>query len=251
MRYKLLFLIGFILLFFSYNDVSASSINYNLKIDKDLHCYETIIYSIDAKDIKRDGNYHFLTSIVDDPVYFDSKNELKYNKTKQKVSNGYLVTLKYDYAYLFLSKSRIVDECFADSKLTNVDSYISFSASGFYCAHRADSINVVINTDLNVLNSNATSINGNNYTWNNISNNFNMNFNVRIPYIEDEPMDDIPGDTNTNANNNNSNSNNKKVEKEKKHVNKYVVLGTIGVLVFGTFVVFIALRVKNSKLNKI
>ena len=34
-------------------------------------------------------------------------------------------------------------------------------------------------------------------------------------------------------------------------INKYVVLGTIGVLVFGTFVVFIALRVKNSKLNKI
>ena len=163
MKYKYLFLLICTLILFSFSNVNASSINYNLKIDKNLHLYETIIYNVDKKDIKKGSDYNFLTSIVNDPIYFDLKEEIKYKKNKQKTSNGYLVTLKHDYSYLFLTKSRIVNECFVKKNIRNNIKYLSLTASDFYCSHRADNIRVTINTDLNVLNTNSTSSEGNNY----------------------------------------------------------------------------------------
>ena len=145
-------------------------------------------------------------------------------------------------------KSRIVNECFANNKVNANGSYISFTASDFYCSHRADSINVSITTDLYVLNSNAKSVNGNNYTWNNVSNNFSINFAVQLPRSEENPMDD---DNEQSNDGNNSSSSDENVKKEKKHINKYVVLGVIGVLVFGVITVFIILKTRNNELNKI
>ena len=250
MKYKYLFLIGFVLILFSFDNVNASSINYNLRIDKNLHLYETITYNVDKKDIKNDGYYHFLTSIVNDPVYFDLKKELKYKKTKKKINNGYLVTLKHDYSYLFLSKSRIINECFVQKDLNNNNSYLSFTASDFYCAHRADTINVTINTDLQVLNTNSTNNTDNNYTWNNINKDFNIRFQVGIPTIENEPMDDVNSKTTDNASNDKS-STEKESEKENKHITKYVIIGIIGIISISAIAITIFLKSKKSSLNKI
>lgn len=246
MKFKYFIFVIFALLF-SFTDVKASSIDYNIRVDKDLHFYETITYNVDKKDVKKDGNYHFLTSIVNDPIYFDLKENNRYKKTKKNVTNGYLVTLKYDYPHLFLLNSRIVNECFTNKDYDSNNSYVSFSASGFYCSHRADNISVTVTTDLQV-SSNANSIEGNNYVWNNINSDFDMNISVKVPEIEDEPMDHINTD---NDDNSNSNSSNTEEDNQKHHINKYVVLGIVGTLLIIGFGVVIVLKSKNNDLNKI
>ena len=56
MKIKYLFLLFVLFLGFSFTNVSASSINYNLQIDKDMFFHENIVYNVDSKDIKRDGS---------------------------------------------------------------------------------------------------------------------------------------------------------------------------------------------------
>ncbi len=249
MKLKFINFVVFVICIFSFVNVNASSIDYNVRIDKDLHFYETINYSIDKKDVKNDGNYNFLTSIVNDPVYFDLKEDNVYKKSKTNTTNGYLVTLKYDYSHLFLTKSRILNECFVDKDFDSNAKYISFSASDFYCSHRADSIKVSITTDLDVSSSNASSSEGNVYTWDNVSKDFNMSFRAKVPSIETEPMDDIQ--TENQQSNSSDNQNNVNTNKEKKHINKNVVFAIIGVLIITSFGVIIILKSKNNNLNKI
>ena len=248
MKFKYFIFTIFVILLVNCTNVKASSIDYNLRIDKDLHFYETITYNVDKKDVKKDGNYHFLTSIVNDPIYFDLKETNQYTKTKKNTTSGYLVTLKYDYPHLFLSNSRIVNECFADKDFDSNNSYVSFNATDFYCSHRADNISVTITTDLQV-SSNANSIEGNNYIWNNINNDFAMNARVAIPAVYNEPMDDI--NTDDNSINNNSSSSDTEEDNQKHHINKYVFLGIVGALLIIGFGVTIVLKTKNNDLNKI
>ena len=247
---KYLIFVFFILLIVSYTNVNASSINYNVIVDKDFQLYETITYNIDKKDVKNDGYYHFLTSIVNDNVYFDLKEEIKYNKTKQTTSNGYLVTLKYDYASLFLSKSRIINECFVKKQIQNNTDYVSFQASDFYCAHRADNIRVSIVTDLDVVKSNATSHNGNAYVWDNIDDKFNINIKIKQPNLEITPMDDIHSDINNNDNDNGIDSDNSEENdnNENNRISTSIILITGAVLVFSIIGVSIALKRKKGVL---
>ena len=253
MKIRYLFLIIFILLCSIYTNVNASSINYNLRIDNSLQFYETITYNFDEKDVKKDGNYSFLTYIVNDPIYFDLNEEIKYDKNKKNITNGYIITLKNDYSYLFLSKSRIINECFVNKKFDNTNNYISFVASDFYCSHRADNIKVSINTDLTVLSSNANSSENNTYIWDNITDNFTVNFRIKVPNIESEPMDDI----NNNENGNDASDvedgdlQNKETEREKHHINKYVVLGILGVVLITSLGAVIVLKSRSNSLNKI
>lgn len=243
MRLRYLFLIVFIHLCFSTFNVNASSINYNLRIDKSLHFYETITYNVEKKDVKNDGNYYFLTSIVKDPIYFDLKEEVRYKKSKVTSNNGYIVSLKHDYSYLFLSKSRIINECFVNKNYNNSGSSITFEASDFYCSHRADSIKVTINTDLDVLNSNANSSNNNTYIWNNMSNNSSIKFKVKRPDIETEPMDDVLESEQTEESSNNE-------EPSKKSISSNVLI-VIFFLVFVIVVIgFMILKRKKEELDR-
>ena len=253
MKIRYLFLIIFILLCSIYTNVNASSINYNLRIDNSLQFYETITYNVDEKDVKKDGNYSFLTSIVNDPIYFDLNEEIKYDKNKKNITNGYLVTLKNDYSYLFLSKSRIINECFVNKKFDNTNNYISFVASDFYCSHRADNIKVSINTDLTVLSSNANSSENNTYIWDNITDNFTVNFRIKVPNIESEPMDDINNNENGNdaSDVEDGDSQNKETEREKHHINKYVALGIVGLVLITGLGAVIVLKSRSNSLNKI
>lgn len=245
MKFRYLFIIVSILLCFDTFNVNASNINYNLRIDKNLHFYETITYNIEQKDIKRDDNHNFLTSIVDDPVYFDLKEENRYKKSKTKTDKGYLVTLKHDYSYLFLPRSRIINECFVNKNYNNTKRELSFEGSDFYCAHRADTIKVSINTDLDVSYSNASSSNNNAYVWNNISNNFSIKFRVRKPTIETEPMDDI---TETEQNEQTEKPISTK-ENNKKSVNGYVLVSIISLAFVIIVIGIIFLKRKKDKLD--
>ena len=242
MKIKYLFLIFAFFLFFSFSDVHATNINYNLQIDKDMYFHEKIVYDVDSKDIKRDGTYHFLTYIVDKPVYFDLNEEIKYKKSKTTTSTGYRVTLQHDYLYMFLSKSRIINECFTNKNINNTSRYVSVSFSDFYCAHRADNIKVVINTSLDVITSNASSHNGNTYIWNNVSNNFSLNFKVQMPPLEEDPMDHIHDDEKDDDVDDNTTT-------QKKHANKVVILSLIAGFVIFLLCGFVLLKRKKDQLD--
>lgn len=244
MRLKNLFIVVSMLLCISVFNVNASSINYNLRIDKNLHFYETITYSIDQSNIKKDGNYHFLTSVVYDPIYFDLNEEVRYKKSKVTTNNGYLITLKHDYSYLFLSKSRIINECFANKNYKNNNTELSFEASDFYCSHRADNIKVSINTDLDVLYSNTSSNNNNTYIWNNISNNFSIKFRVKRPNIESEPMDDVDDNEQTEEPSNNEETN-------KNGISSYILISIFILLLIFVLIGFIILKRKKKELDTI
>lgn len=243
MKFRYLFIIVSILLCFITFNANASSINYNLRIDKSLHFYETITYSIEQNDIERDGNYNFLTSIVDDPIYFDLKEEIRYKKSKVSANNGYLVTLKHDYSYLFLQNSRIINECFANKNYKNNNRELSFEASDFYCSHRADNIKVNINTDLDVVYSNANSSNNNTYIWNNMSSNSSIKFRVKRPNIETEPMDDLVDNEQTEEPNNNEETN-------KKSISSNVLLAIFALVFVIVVIGFMILKRKKDKLDR-
>ncbi len=246
MKIKQLFFIFGLFLSFGLTNVYASSINYNLQIDRDMNFHERIIYNIDSKDIKRDGNYHFLTAILDKPVYFDLQEDIRYRKSKSTTSSGYAVTLQNDYPYMFLSKSRILNECFTKKQINNTPSYISLSASEFYCSHRADQIKVIINTPLNVLSSNASSNNGNTYIWDNVSDSFSLSFKVQTPTVEDDPMDhsnvDVEEEDTANDTNNQI--------KEKRNTSFIIISLVIAILFISLLFGVIVLKKKKDSLDK-
>lgn len=247
------------LFFCSINLVNASSINYNVKIDKNLHFYETITYNIDKKDVKTNGNYDFLTSVVNDTIYFDLKEEIPYTKNKRSDNNQYIVTLKNDYASLFLEKSRILNECFTNRNIENTISTFSFRASEFYCNHRADKITVTVTTDLEVESSNASQTTNNQYIWNNINKDFNMNIKLKMSAMEDEPMDETTDNTdNTNTDNQKQQEQqqeeqqkDKKENTKKSNIAIYIFAGIIMIIALGVIFVVPTLKKKSSSINKI
>lgn len=243
MKIKYLFFIFGLFLSFGFTDIYASSINYNLQIDRNMTFHEKIIYNIDSKDIKRDGNYHFLTSILDKPIYFDLQEDIRYKKSKSTTSNGYTVVLQNDYPYMFLSKSRILGECFTKKQINNTARYISLSASEFYCSHRADQIKVVISTPLNVMTSNASSHNGNTYIWDNISERFSIRFRVQTPAVEDNPLDNIEEEEETTDDVNK--------QTQKKNGTSFIIISlVIAILFVSLLFVVIVLKKRKEALDK-
>ena len=223
MKIKVLF-VAFFCFFVGIFSVNASSITYNLDIDKDLQFSENIIYKVKNSELDKSVNYDFLTSVVNDSIYFDNDKTVKYKKTKSYNNGMYTVNLRNKYSYVFLSNSRILKECFStfDYDISSEDS-ISFKGnSTFYCTHRANDIVVNITTPLKVSNQNATRVDGNTYTWTGIDDDFELRFGINTENSEssESPMDDIDKvDNNQNENGNgsqnqNQNQNNNVTEKE-------------------------------------
>lgn len=246
MRLKDLFLICSIVLCLSFTNANASSIDYNLTIDENMQFHEKITYNVEQKDITTDGSYNFLSSIVNDPVYFDLKKEVEYKKTKINTANGYMITLQHEYSYLFLSKSRILNECFTDNQIDNTNEYISLDASDFYCSHRADNIKITINTDkkMKVIDSNATTTSNNMYIWSNITNDFSLSFKVQFPTVNSTPMDNVEEDTN---NDNKDEDNQTEKSNNSSTVYTIIIASTAVFLLIGALI----LKRKNDKLNSI
>ena len=179
-RYFLLILIIF---GFSYINVDASSIEYNLTIDDELQFHEKIVYKVNENELDTSGNYDYLTSVVNDTIYFDNDESVPYTKTKQFNNNQYVVTLEKDYHKAFFGGQRIIRECFSEIDLTSNAKEISVSTGGmFYCHKRADDIviNVKIGS-LNVSSSNADFNKDGVYTWKVDDETFNIKFSAQIP----------------------------------------------------------------------
>lgn len=159
-RYLLLTI--FLILFTT--NVKASSINYDLRIDKNRHFYETITYVIE-----KNTNDPYLNGILNNNLYFDSDNTIKYSKQVNKTDSSYIVVLKSDYDYTMFEKSKLINSCFEDVDYSFDNYQIVFSTYGsFNCSDKADIIKIDLNSDIIVETQNADIIENNQYVWNSI-----------------------------------------------------------------------------------
>lgn len=163
-----------VIFFLSISNVSASSINYELKITNDKHFYETITYNIDDN-----AQNNYLISILNNNVYFDVNHTKLYKKTIGSSNGSHIVVLKNDYVGNNIKNSRILNECF-DKFYYDEDNYrITYYASEpFKCIDRADKITISVVTDLNVIINTADEVIGNKYIWNNIDKDFSMDLSL-------------------------------------------------------------------------
>ena len=115
-------------------------------------------------------------------------------------------------------------------------------------------------TDLEVTSSNASIVNNNVYTWNNIDENFKMNFVAKVPTTESstEPMDTDYSSTDNsddsysdNTNANDDDNKNTETEKDGKGISPVVIIVSLFGLAFVGLVGAIVLKAKKSTINKI
>ena len=254
-----LFIIVFISFFACSLSVNASSITYNLNIDKDLHFNEDVVYKVSANELNKSGDYDFLTSVVKETIYFDQESSVKYEKTSSKKNGIYTVHLKNNYSYIFLASSRILNECFSsfDFDISNENNISFETSSPFYCRHRADDMTINITTPLKVISNNADNVSNNKYTWNNINDDFTMNFSVAVEDSEsgETPLDNIPGtdeeDQNTTDNQKTSDTNGENRNNNKESSPLLSILVVLGSLTFIIVITFVYLKTKNNKANKL
>ena len=116
----------------------------------------------------------------------------------------------------------------------------------------ADNLKITIITDFEVTSTNANKVD-NKYVWNPTGPNFTMNISINKKYTKSEslgPTDNIIEEDNDNSE---SIEENKIIEneKEKHHINKYVALGIVGVVLITGLGAVIVLKSRSNSLNKI
>lgn len=185
---------------FGYN-VSASSINYELRIDENRMFHETVTYSIENNTTN-----DYLLSIINSPnIYFDINNAFPYKKSVTKDMNLTTVTLKYDYKSGLIQNSKMLNSCFKKISYKE-DSYgiIYYGTAPFSCATKADNIAITVISDIKDIINTADIVDGNKYVWNKIDKNFNMDLSlgeydpeskVLAPVVDDEVTPDDDMDT--------------------------------------------------------
>lgn len=238
-------------------NVDASSIEYNLTIDEELKFYENIVYKVKKSELDTSGNYDFLTSVVNDKIYFDIDGEVLYTKAKKLVGDEYIITLKNDFYPLFFSSERIINECFSKFDFEDNKDKLSVSLeSPFYCLHRADTIKVNIKTDLYVSDSNADVVNGKVYTWNVEDKEFDLRFSAQIPELESAPADEdyeeVDDGSAVDDNEQIDEANDDVIDEENDgSVGKVIGIIVLVIVLVGGIIAFIILKNKNNNLNKI
>ena len=175
MRIKRLCIILFILVTFIYIDsVSASSIDYTLKIDKNRHFYETVTYSIE-----KNTSSEYLKYVLNNKMYFDVDNKYMYKKAVTSDGENFIVQLKYDYPSVNLKKSKILNTCFNEFVYKETSYRITYYASDpFICINRADKITINVISDIKVILDTASEVVGNRHTWHPSSDKFLMDMSV-------------------------------------------------------------------------
>lgn len=224
-------------------NANASSITYNLNIDKDMQFNERIVYVVSNNELAQTNKYSFLSDVVNKRIYFDKNNEIPYTKSIRKTNNGYIVTLTHSYPSIFFTRSRIANECFSKTTLDNDVKGLKFSSSSpFFCSHRADNITINITSAQNITKSNSNTKNNNTYTWNKIDKDFTMNLSTTPTELDTEPLDDVnPKNEENGSSNNNTPSN-----QEKDSISDYVLLG-IGVAVASVGILVVIMLIKKKE----
>ena len=247
-KYLYLFIICSII---GISSASASSIEYNLTIDENMNFTENNIYKVKETELEKSNSYDFLTSVVKDSIYFNEDNKVKYTKSR-KYSNGvYTVTLKNKYSPVFLTGSRIIQECFSKTNYDYTDDYISITTSSpFYCLHRADSIQINIKTSLNVISNNADSKSNNTYIWTPKDKDFELSFKVSKK-TESDSKDNSPGETGATGNTDTVDTSTKEEKTKKSPLSIIITIVVLGIACIILLIVLKNLKNKKDNLNQI
>lgn len=192
---KLYFFLILFITVFLFNNVNASSIIYELKIDKNRHFYETITYTIE-----NNTNNSYLLNILNNNIFFDTENKFLYKKSIVKNEANSIVVLKYDYNSSLIKHSKLLNNCFKDFHYTEDNYRITYYATNpFYCSDRADDISIRVTTDIKGILDTADEIIGNSYIWNNLGKDFSMDLSLGeynpdsevLPPVDDDDDDAI------------------------------------------------------------
>ncbi len=171
--YKLVLVLSFLFITPVY---ATNDVDYHLTITDDNEYKEVIKYSItDYKQIEDGRNY--FNSIVFDDMYIDEEYETKYSKEVNQVGDKYLVTLSYTYDEDEFANSLFLNHCFENYKFNYKNNIISYSTNDDFTCLNGDSLKITLTTNKKVTGTNAK-ISGNNYIWNPINANFNMNITI-------------------------------------------------------------------------
>lgn len=161
---KILFIIPLILF------ISGCSSTYNLEIGNNSF-KENIEIKFDKTEIPNESLYEDIETddqitpfLEEDHHAFFSKKDKYYNKKVIYYDNYIDVNLSYDYSSSEFKDANSLNSCFENFIFDDEENYYIHVYGNFYCLY-TDEFSINIKTNNKVLRSNATSVEGNIYTW--------------------------------------------------------------------------------------
>lgn len=160
MKKKIIMLLSILLL-------TGCTVNYTLEIDDNI-LKEKITGTVTKEESKQNSKATDIStvySIINEdqkPVY--NKEEL-YQKELKESGNNINYTFKYNYNIEDFVNSTIINTCFENKEIEEIDNYYSIRLSGnFYCLY-SKKINIAVTSNLKVASNNADKIKDNTYIW--------------------------------------------------------------------------------------
>ena len=152
MKNKIIILLSLLLL-------TGCTVNYNLEINKDT-LNETITGTVTKEESSQESNATGLST-----VYSIINEEELYQKDLKESGNNINYTFKYNYNIEDFVNSTIINTCFENKEIEEIDNYYSIKLSGnFYCLY-SKKINIAVTSNLKVASNNADKIKDNTYIW--------------------------------------------------------------------------------------
>ena len=163
----------FILCFFL---VTGCDVKYDLTIDND--SYDEIVT---LSFLKSQNTYDDVSNYLEDeiPISYNPSEGVYYDSKIEEDDNYYNLIYNYKHDINSFTQSYFVSNCYPDFNVESNDKQIVLSSgSQFTCFEgddglSADSVEINITTNLEVLDNNADRVNGNTYTWNINESNYN------------------------------------------------------------------------------
>ena len=176
-----------IILILSLLVLSGCTVNYDLDYTED-GMIETITGTVTKEEMKlnnEDSGLNIYYALVNNPqkIFIDSDELYEKNIIENKKDYEYSVSNKYNNN---LDKSTIVNSCFKEFNIEDMDEYYRVHLGGkLYCLY-ANKINVKVTSDTAVISSNADKVRGNTYTWvlDNENDSIDIAFSKNIKYVE-------------------------------------------------------------------
>ncbi len=249
MKKKIIILLGIIFL------ASGCSVDYNLEIDGTKFKENfTINAEVSSVSTKEDLYNNYLEEYpiysddyekfsYDDP-YTKNKDYTYYNKSYQELENGYKFNYKASFDYKDYNKARSLKMIFNTGSIGYMKDkdnyYISFAKPKLdYLG--INTLTVQINfKNIDVIDNNATRVNGSVYTW--ILENNNANINVTYKLKNNNVTPNNPNDKEEE----NKTDNNENIEKKENTIFDYILVGSVILL----FIIVIIGIVKYKSINK-
>lgn len=164
--------------------ITGCDVTYNLTIDDDTFS-EQIIIPFSRQTTTEEMMIKYLKNKL--TITTDRYEDTYYNMGVETTTDFYNLIYDYKFDYDGFKKSFFVDICYPNMKITENDGeFIIASGKNFKCLNPdngviADSVKINIKTDLEVVENNADSVNGDIYTWNiDYNNNETREINLKL-----------------------------------------------------------------------